>query len=266
VGGTWDYVMHGPDGVHYPNLTKYLVVEPLKRLEYDHGASEKQKPLFRLNVVFSEKNGKTTMKMSMTFESSDMALKMSGFIKQANGNSTWDRLGEYLEEKLHQKKVFILNRVFSAPINVLYQKLTDPKELEKWQPPTGFSMKVIEGKVEDGNHLFYEMGNNEFKFFGRSCYQKIIEPTFIAFTQEFCDEKGQNTKHPGAPVWPKTWLTSFTLTAEENGITRLTLTSEVCGDYSHAELEAFIKERAGMSQGWNGSLDRLDLELENQNA
>jgi uncharacterized protein YndB with AHSA1/START domain len=40
VGGKWVYTMHGPDGVDYPNVTTYFAVEPLKRLEYDHGANE----------------------------------------------------------------------------------------------------------------------------------------------------------------------------------------------------------------------------------
>ena len=28
VGGHWRYTMHGPDGVDYPNVTTYFVVEP----------------------------------------------------------------------------------------------------------------------------------------------------------------------------------------------------------------------------------------------
>lgn len=76
----------------------------------------------------------------------------------------------------------------------------NPVHIEKWQTPTGFSLKIIEGKVEVGHSLFYEMGNNEVKFYGRSTYQKIIHPEFISFLQEFCNESGQNAKHPGAPV------------------------------------------------------------------
>lgn len=59
-GGKWIYTMHGPDGVDYPNVTTYFVVEPMKRLEYDHGANENQKALFRMNVLFSENNNQTT--------------------------------------------------------------------------------------------------------------------------------------------------------------------------------------------------------------
>lgn len=262
-GGKWIYTMHGPDGVDYPNMTTYFVVEHEKRLEYDHGANENQKALFRVNVVFSEQNKKTTMKMTMTFESPERAKEMSMFIKQASGNSTWDRLGEYLEDECHQKKVFFLNRVFEAPISKVFEMFTVPAHIEKWQPPTGFTMKIIKGNVAVDESVFYEMGNDEFKFFGRSTYEKIQKPELISFYQEFCNERGETVKHPGAPVWPARWLTTVMFTREEENLTRLTLRSEIVDDHTSEELIAFMNERGGMTQGWNGSLDRLEEYLEN---
>src|ERR1700761_6142593 len=61
VGGTWDYTMHGPDGVDYPNVTKYLEVEKYSRLVYDHGGTHDKPALFRVSVNFSESAGKTKM-------------------------------------------------------------------------------------------------------------------------------------------------------------------------------------------------------------
>ncbi|HPI41195.1 MAG TPA: SRPBCC family protein [Pseudobdellovibrionaceae bacterium] len=261
-GGKWIYTMHGPDGTDYPNITTYFVIEPLKRLQYDHGANENQKALFRVNVLFSESHGQTTMKMTMTFESSQIAIDMCKFIKEAGGNSTWDRLGEYLEEKYNNKNIFLLNRVFEAPIDVVFDMFTNPAHIEKWQPPSGFSMKILDGKIETGNSVFYEMGNNEVKFYGRSTYQKILRPEFISFYQEFCNEGGQNTKYPGAPVWPAMWLTFVTFTEEEASTTRITLKSEIIDNYSSDELTAFLAARGGMTQGWNGSFDRLEILLE----
>jgi uncharacterized protein YndB with AHSA1/START domain len=261
-GGKWVYTMHGPDGVDYPNVTTYFIVEPMKRLEYDHGANENQKALFRVNVLFIEKNGKTEMNMTMTFESPERAKELSQFIKAANGNSTWDRLGEYLEEKVNNKSIFLLNRVFESPIDKVFEMFTNPNHIEKWQPPTGFEMKILAGKVEEGNSVFYEMGNREVTFYGRSSYQTINRPHFISFIQEFCNHKGQNAKHPGAPVWPARWLTTATFTKEEESLTRKTLLSELIDNFTSEELKAFIDERGGMTIGWHGSLDRLEAHLE----
>jgi len=52
-------------------------------------------------------------------------------------------------------------------------------------------------------------------------------------------------------------------TQEETSITRITLISEIVDKHSSEELEAFIAERGGMTQGWNGSLDKLEMYLEN---
>lgn len=261
-GGKWIYTMHGPDGVDYPNITTYFIVEPLKRLEYDHGANENQKALFRVNVTFNEIDKKTSMQLKMTFETPEIAKNMSQFIKDANGNSTWDRLGEYLEEKHKSKNVFLLNRVFEASIEAVFDCFTKPEHIEKWQPPTGFYMKILEGKIKESQSVFYEMGNDDIKFYGRSTYQKISPPKFISFLQEFCNSDGENIKHPGAPDWPARWLTSVTFTAEEPKLTRITLKSELLDQHTSAELKAFIAERGGMTQGWNGSLDRLEDMLE----
>src|ERR1700749_2024236 len=51
-GGHWAYTMHGPDGVDYPNNTKYFEVEECAKLVYDHGANDTQPPLFHVIVLF----------------------------------------------------------------------------------------------------------------------------------------------------------------------------------------------------------------------
>src|SRR4051812_40223186 len=62
-GGSWNYTMHGPDGVDYPNQTKYLEVEEHSRLVYDHGATGDRPPLFRVTVNFTEAKGGTKLDM-----------------------------------------------------------------------------------------------------------------------------------------------------------------------------------------------------------
>lgn len=263
AGGQWIYTMHGPDGIDYPNIATYFVVEPFKRLEYDHGTTETEKALFRVNVLFSEnKKKQTKMHLTMTFESPQIAKEMSGFIKMAGGNSTWDRLGEYLEKEFNNKNIFLLTRVFEAPIDMVFEMFLNPTLIEKWQPPNGFYMKVIEGKVETDHSIFYEMGKSETKFYAKSSYKEIEHPEFISFIQEFCNEKGQSAKHPNTPIWPSRWLTSVVFAKEETSITRVTLKSEIVDKFTSEELAAFVEKRGEMTQGWNGSLDQLEEQLE----
>ncbi|GAB2182292.1 SRPBCC family protein [Denitratisoma sp. agr-D3] len=41
VGGEWRYVMVGPDGTRYPNLSLFKEIVPPSRLVYDHGDGQR---------------------------------------------------------------------------------------------------------------------------------------------------------------------------------------------------------------------------------
>src|SRR5690606_32027511 len=129
VGGSWRYTMHGPDGTDYPNVTKYYVVEPCKKLVYDHGGTDDRPPLFRVTVTFTESDGKTTMDLVFSLPSPEAAAETAKFIKKAGGNATWDRLAEYLDEGATGKQRFVINRTFDAPIARVFEMWTKPELL-----------------------------------------------------------------------------------------------------------------------------------------
>lgn len=124
-GGFWKYTMHGPDGVDYPNHTTYFEVEDYAKLVYDHGANDTQAALFRVTVLFSESKGKTTMDMTMALATPEAAEQIKKFVKFAGGNSTWDRLGEYLEKTSSGEEKFIFHRTFEAPFEALQEALAE---------------------------------------------------------------------------------------------------------------------------------------------
>lgn len=262
TGGHWDYTMHGPDGVDYPNKTKYLEVEELSKLVYDHGANDNQPPLFRVTVFFSESEGKTTMEMSMRLASAEAAEETRKFIKKAGGNATWDRLAEYLEEGSSGKQKFVINRTFDAPLAKMFDMWADPKHLCQWSPPTGFIMEFIKSDIRPGGGTFYVMSSGDTKMYGRTHYLEIQKPNRIVYTQQFCDENENISRHPLAPTWPETMLTTVQLTEEGPDMTRVTITWEVYGEATKVEVDTFVQARGGMTQGWTGSFDKLDDYLE----
>lgn len=132
AGGRWNYTMHGPDGTDYPNSTLYHEIEEHKKLVYDHGGFEDKPPLFQVCVTFNEKDGHTLMEMTMTLESPEFAQEMAKFIRQAGGNSTWDRLGEYLEGN----KSFIINRAFETDAVTVFSNW------DKCPLPSGFNAQI----------------------------------------------------------------------------------------------------------------------------
>lgn len=261
-GGVWAYTMHGPDGTDYPNRTTYLEIEKHKKLVYDHGANDDRPAMFRVTVLFSEARGKTTMEMTMALATPEAAEETRKFIRKAGGNSTWDRLAEYLEETTHGKEKFVIARSFDAPVGVMFEMWTKPEHFTKWLPPTGMEMRFISVDVREGGSGFYEMGGGNVKMWGRVNYEKIQaprgeEPGVLVYTQQFCDEKGNVGRHPGMPEFPSTMRTRVEMTAEGPDATRVTVTWEPV-DASAVEVAAFVKIRGGMTQGWTGSFDKLE--------
>lgn len=257
-GGHWHYTMHGPDGVDYVNKTKYFEVEKYSKLVYDHGGNDEQAPLFRVTVTFKEIKGKTHMDMSMVLDSAEAATNMKKFIKQAGGNSTWDRLAEYLSKETQGKDQFVINRTFETSIDVMYDMWTNPEHFMQWLAPTGMTMEFLKADIRAGGNTLYFMSGNGLKMYGRAHYLQIEKPNRIVYTQQFCDEKENISRHPMAPLWPETMLTTVELTSESADLTRVTVTWECYGDTTPAELAEFIKAKPGMTQGWTGSLDKLE--------
>jgi uncharacterized protein YndB with AHSA1/START domain len=266
VGGQWHYTMHGPaigenDGVDYPNIATYLEIENEAKLVYDHGATETEPALFRVTVLFSQAGNKTKMDMTMTLPSKEAADQTRQIIKNANGNSTWDRLSEYLEKQKSGKDIFIINRSFAAPIDVVFDAWSDPKKIAEWLSPTGTSMEYFTADIRAGGTSTYKMGNDQFTMYGRAAYIKVEPPHHLIYTQQFTDKDGNVSRHPFAPVWPETMLTHVDFTALDDHTTLVSVTWEATGNYTPEELEFFINARAGMTMGWTGSFDKFDAFL-----
>ncbi|HEY9774249.1 MAG TPA: SRPBCC family protein [Planktothrix sp.] len=260
-GGHWKYTMHGPDGTDYPNITKYFEVEKYKKLVYDHGGTEENPPLFRVTVLFSESGDKTKMDMTMSLPTPEAAEETRKFIKKAGGDSTWDRLAEYLEKKTHGKEKFVINRSFDAPLDVVFEAWTDPDQLAQWMAPAGMKMSWERCELKEGGISFYSMSNGtDFKLYGRCHYLEIQKPRLV-YKQQFCDAQENMARHPLEPRWPEYFLTTVVFTEEGQDRTRVTLTWEPTGEVASDEWEAFLKQRNGMTQGWTGSFDKLEAFL-----
>jgi uncharacterized protein YndB with AHSA1/START domain len=258
-GGQWIYTMHGPDGVDYPNIATYHEVIEYKKLVYDHGADETHDKLFTVTVLFNEENEKTIMDMTMTVDSEEAATQMKKFIKQAGGNSTWDRLGEHVEGIQKHNDPFIIHRLFEAPQKTVFEMWVNPEHLAHWMGPTGSSMKLIKTDVKNGGSTQYSMSNADASImYGQINYKKIQPHDSLVYSQNFCDKNGKLCKHPFSPTWPDSMLTTVTFTKEGETFTRVMVKWVVDSSATAIERETFHKAKDGMTVGWTGSLDKLE--------
>lgn len=260
AGGHWSYTMHGPDGVDWPNRTVYHEVEKHTRLVYDHGGAEDRPPLFRVTAEFRSLDGgeRTELDMRMTLPTPEAAEETRKFIKKAGGDSTWDRLAEFLDERRLGKKCFVLNRSFDASLETMFEMWSNPEHLAQWVPPTGFTMEYQQADIRPGGSAFYVMKGHGLTMYGRAEYLEIRRPDRLVYTQQFCDERGRVSRHPLAPTWPETLLTIITLTSEGANRTRVRIQWEPYGKATAEEIATFVRGRSGMTQGWTGSLDKLE--------
>jgi len=98
-GGIWRFTMHGPDGMNFPNLIRFInIVEP-ERIEYLHGSGqENDEEQFKVTVTFEKEANKTRLTMKSIFPSAairDMVVREYGAIE--GGNQTVDRLEQELK-------------------------------------------------------------------------------------------------------------------------------------------------------------------------
>lgn len=257
-GGHWHYTMHGPDGKDWPNKTVYHEVEECRKLVYDHGANDDQPALFRVTALFSESNGKTKLQMTMTLATPEAAKSIRQFIKQAGGNATWDRLAEYLGETGRGETSFVINRSFAAPINAVYKAWTTPTQLCQWLPPAGFKMECIEADIRTGGRCLSRMSNNAGVSFCVEFNYLECSPARIVYAQRFCTETGESARHPGLPEFPESLVNTVQFAEEEDGMTRVTLTTTPGGTPSTGEVKVFLDIRDSMTAGWSGSFDALE--------
>lgn len=261
TGGHWHYTMHGPDGTDYENTTQYLEVLPMQRMVYDHGGHKDRPPLFRVTALFTEREGRTQLDMSMAFATPEIAVEMRGFIRKAGGESTWDRLAEYVQKRTTGKDVFFIARSLDAAIVRVYDMWTKPEHLAQWLPPTGATMRFLRATPEVGGSSLYEMTfTGGEPMYGLIKYLELDKPSRIVYTQQFCDAEEHVIRPPFFKNWPLRMRTTVELAAEAAQMTRVTICWEPM-DATPEDVAEFVGQRTGMTGGWTGSFDKLEALL-----
>jgi uncharacterized protein YndB with AHSA1/START domain len=87
--GVWEFVMHGPNGVDYPNKNIFVEVVEAERVVFDHVYA----PVFRMTVTFAKTDDphKTHFSYRMQFESEAVCQSVKAMCGPAN-EQNFDRL------------------------------------------------------------------------------------------------------------------------------------------------------------------------------
>ena len=95
--GVWRFMMHGPDGVDYPNKIIFKELVKPERIVYVHAEDGAEVLHFESVVTFDDLgNGKTRVTMKVLFVTKEEYDKVKGYAIEG-GNQTLGRLEKYLE-------------------------------------------------------------------------------------------------------------------------------------------------------------------------
>ena len=145
----------------------------------------------------------------------------------------------------------VLERVFDAPIDLVWKMWTDPASFKAWYGPSGVTVPVAELDVWPGGRrrVCMAVGPREMWFTGQ--HLEVTEPTRLVYTETIADEHGNPISPESLGMPPKTpGTTEVTIVLKEvNGGTRVTLT--------HAGVPA----ESGGARGWQAAFEKLAAEL-----
>ena len=148
-------------------------------------------------------------------------------------------------------RTFVMERVFDAPRELVFEAFSNPEHLKYWWGPKGWTLPVCEVDFRPGGVWLYCMrGPNGEESWGKATYGDIKPPEKIVYTDNFVDRDGN--------VLANTPQMQITVTFEALEDKTRVINRAVFG--SVEELDTVLK--MGMAEGANQTWDRLEAFLE----
>lgn len=158
------------------------------------------------------------------------------------------------DQTASKEDAVVIERVFEAGIELIWQMWTDPEEFKKWYGPTGFTVPVAEMDLSVGGKRLVCMASpdGKMKMWTTGEYTHIIPHERLVYTESPADENG-NPVSPAAMGMPEGYpeMTEVTVLLEDlGGKTKMVMT--------HAGIPA----DSGGAGGWMQAFDKLAHQLE----
>jgi uncharacterized protein YndB with AHSA1/START domain len=141
-------------------------------------------------------------------------------------------------------KEVVINHTFDARRERVFKAWTDPKLVQRWWGPHGFTNPVCEIDARPGGVIRVHMQGPEGTIYPMTgVYREVVEPERIVFTSTPLDDKGN-------PMFEV--LTTVTF-VERAGKTHVSVHNRVLMTTAGADM--YLQ---GMEAGWSQSLVRLE--------
>jgi uncharacterized protein YndB with AHSA1/START domain len=138
---------------------------------------------------------------------------------------------------------FVFTRVFDAPRDLVFKVWTDPKHVQQWWGPHGFSNPRCDWDARPGRAIYVDMKGPDGTVYPMTGeFREIVAPERIVFLSAVPDGKGGSLFEV---------LNTVTFT-ERGGQTTISISAQVARKSPGAD--GYLK---GLGLGWGQTLDRL---------
>ena len=150
--------------------------------------------------------------------------------------------------------IYVLERTFDAPRELVWKTWTDPELLPRWYGPNVETI-IHRLDLKPGGLWLLEMKRGGKSMYQRVEYTEVLPPERLVWLHSSSDADWNVIASPMMADWPRVLLT--TVTFEEAGAqTRMRLTW-VPHEASAAEIACFAATIDGMGRGWNAGMELL---------
>jgi len=160
----------------------------------------------------------------------------------------------------NSKDAVVIERIFDAPNDLIWQMWTDPKHFKKWYGPKGFTVPVANMDMRVGGKRLICMASPDgsMKMWTTGEYTEIVPNERLVYTESPADENG-NVVSPSAMGMPDGYpaMTEVTVLLEDlGGRTKMVMT--------HAGVPASSGAGGGWEQAFAKLADHIETVLNDQ--
>lgn len=235
-GGAIRIDMRGPDGTLYPMKGVFREIVAPERLVFATTAFDGKLEVLN-TVTFAEEKGQTRMRLRAVVvkSSPEVAGALAGM--QEGWSQSLEKLQDLLPSPTADREISA-TRVFDAPRELVFSLWTEPKHIERWWGPRGFTTTTQEMDFRPGGvwrHVMHGPDGRDYP--NKIVYREIVRPERIVYSQ---------------PPFEST--VTF---REENGLTRVSVRML----FASAEVRDKTEKEFGAVEGLQQTLSRLEEEV-----
>ncbi|MGD2159425.1 MAG: SRPBCC domain-containing protein [Anaerolineales bacterium] len=162
-----------------------------------------------------------------------------------------------MSESTISKEAIVIERIFDAPVEVIWQMWTQPEHFKKWYGPQGFTVPVANMDLRVGGKrlICMESPDGSMKMWTTGEYVEIVTNERLVYTESPADEEG-NVVSPAAMGMPDGYpaTTEVSVLLEDlGGRTKMVMT--------HAGIPADSPGRSGWEQAFDKLAEHIGTDL-----